>query len=306
MNEYGANPRSQQHSLRARPRRPRPVNNSCNASPVRNVQFLISRELLSGNIPSTRAAPENCLVVDEAAPRAKFARQFPYNSARQKLRMKAGSEAGNYGTNGPHPSGEATLSKLSQELAEMHKKRLPYCAYINSFEINREMENSAKRLKSKQMIQADALNTLVSMHLRRLNVKIKDPKDAEVASIGEIARYGNYTSIMSIEELKEQSRTLIRSVDLSTKPKESGGESIADDERRKRKRLRSIGLFLRRQRQSRDALEQKFAIVQHRDRDHKKSGASPVPANKSIDFAQHLISRLAGLPREELHHPALS
>jgi len=106
------------------------------------------------------------------------------------------------------------IRKMNKELREIQRENSPFCNYINSYQIHEELDkiqkdtqkNNTKIFLSQEKkceTQAKCIKKLVSLHLRRLNIKSNEI-DLPMLDINELSRNSEIKN-MSIDQIHTES-----------------------------------------------------------------------------------------------------
>jgi len=163
---------------------------------------------------------------------------------------------------------QTEIQELNKEIEEHKHNRMKYCSYINSYKINASMRKYSPEDTNKNihMTNMENINTLISLHLKRLNVKTKNKKDCEISGLDLFSRQSENYNLFGIPELREKSKSIIKDfVKLkntkinvgTTLNKEKGESRIAD-------------IFARKIGKNRAVLKQKFDLILRKENNYKK------------------------------------
>ncbi len=194
----------------------RPAAKSFAESRYRSIDFSDSR------LPTPRNASKG-LRTGAPSSRRKWRRadsiriESPHPYARECCCAKARSICTNssdpdYASFSNHSSKQELASNLlSEELERLRREKLRCCSYVNSYSINSELDRirglrkeRGYSVQSESETMARSISALVRLHLKRLNVQVKDGRDMGSVDLYEIGRQRDATKA-DLSELRRDS-----------------------------------------------------------------------------------------------------
>ena len=157
---------------------------------------------------------------------------------------------------------ETEVLSWRPEMLEGRFKQKSLLPQINSFKIDKALFEQAKKCESVHLQNLESINTLISLHLKRLNVKTKSREEQNINGLDLFSQSSKNHSFVSIQEIRNESKELIKSIEglkpLSTRVgtmKEAKHES--DSGESLEKKMLKNKIFLNR----------KFRTVERMDKD---------------------------------------